>query len=218
MKLPIYIDVEGYKVLILGGGYEATKKARRLLEYGADITIYSLEFTSELGEMADQGLIKIIYGDVRDLDVVEKLILGSDIVIYTVPNQDDIEDWVCRICKEHRKLYIISTNASVTQAALPVEMELHGLRFTVFSDGKSTLVALRALDLVRECLEDRKDLEVLLEAMYYLKVYMKERGVPYKVRMKLYRDMIRDERLLRYVRMGDVEKALSYIRDVVDNL
>ena len=215
--IPIYMDISGYKVLVLGGGYEATKKVGRLIRHGADITVYSLDFSDRLIELADKGIIRIIKGDVRDFDVVSQLILQCDLIVYTVPGYRDVESWVVNMCKKYRKIHIISTNAEITQAALPVEMTLYGLRITVFSGGKSTLVAMKTLDLIKECLRGRNDIEILLEAMYFLKVYMKSKQIPYKSRMRIYREIFRDKRLLQYVERGDLEGAKKYVRNYVDS-
>jgi siroheme synthase (precorrin-2 oxidase/ferrochelatase) len=34
LKLPIFVDVEGMRVLVIGGGEEGYKKAKRFLEAG----------------------------------------------------------------------------------------------------------------------------------------------------------------------------------------
>lgn len=216
--LPIYIDISDYNVLVLGGGYEATKKTSRLIKYGPHIQIYSLDFSEELKRLALSGRVKLIEGDVRDYKRLEALIKDSDLIIYTVPGLDDVEAWVCSICRKYKKIHIISTNAKITQAALPVEMELHDLHITVFSGGKSTLVSMKTLDLIRECLVDKDYLGILLEAMYFLKIYMKERGVSYKTRMRLYREMFNDINLIRYVMKGDLKGAKQYIKKRVDDV
>jgi len=218
LKLPIYIDISRFNVLVLGGGYEATKKVSRILRHGPKgIIVYSLDFTDDLKGLSIDNSVSLVEGDVRDFDRVSSLIEWADLIIYTVPGLDDVERWMVDKCIEKRKLYIISTNASITQAALPVEMEVHGLRITAFSGGKSTLVALKVLDLIKGCLEGRNDIEYLLEAMYFLKLYMKNKGIPYKVRMRLYRELFRDRELLQYVDRGDLEGAKEYIKNYVDS-
>ena len=216
--IPIYLDISNYNILILGGGDEATKKVSRLIKYKANITVYSLEFSDELRRLAKNGSIKILEGDIRDIDIVERLIRESDLIIYTIPGLDDMEKWIVNTCREYRKIHIISTNALITQAALPVETNLHGLRFTVFSGGKSTLAALKALDMIKDCLSDRDDIQVLLEAMYFLKLYMKGNGVPYKIRMRLYRELFRDKGLEEYISRRDLEGAKKYIKKYIDAL
>jgi precorrin-2 dehydrogenase/sirohydrochlorin ferrochelatase len=218
MRIPMYIDITGYKILILGGGYEATKKAKRFMRYGPEILVYSLDFSKELKQLEKEGDIKLVYGDVREIDRVEELIKDTDIVIYAVPSQDEIEKKVKEICKKNRKLHIISTNAQITQIAMPIETEMHGLRFTAYSAGKSTLVAILALDEVKKCLAVKGYLATLLEAMHHLKIYMKERRVPYHIRMKMYRHIVKDKDLMKYACKGDLEEAISYVRKKVDEL
>ena len=218
MRIPMYIDITDYRILVLGGGYEATKKVKRFIKYGPEILVYSLDFSEELKQLEKEGSIKLIQGDVREIDRIEKLVRNSDIVIYTVPSQDVIEKKVKEMCKKNRKLHIISTNAQITQVAMPVETEIHGLRFTAYSAGKSTLVALLALEEIKKCLTDKGYLAVLLEAMHHLKTYMKKREIPYRIRMEMYRRLIKDENLMKYVYDEDLEKAISYVEKKVDSL
>lgn len=206
------------RILVLGGGYEATKKVRRLLKYGPEITVYSLDFTQDLARLGMDNEVRLIKGDVRDLDRVRDLIARHDIIIYTVPSLPDIELKVRDICSGLRKIYIIATNSELTQSALPVEGEVHGLRITVFSDGKSTITSIIALKEVIEYLRAKKYLSTLLGAMHYLKRRMKACNIPYRVRMRKYREMVRDERFMDYVYRGDMDSARKYIDMVVERL
>ncbi len=218
MRIPMYIDITGYKVLVLGGGYEATKKVRRFIRYRPIITVYSLEFSDELVRMSNEENVSLVKGDVRDIDKLERLITENDIVIYTVPGLEEVEKKVREICVKHRKLHILSTNAQLTQVAMPVEIEIHGLKFTAYSAGRSTLVALLALDEIEKCLKPKRYLSILLEAMSYLKTYMKKRGIPYKTRMRMYRELINDERLWKLATEEKLDEAISYVKKKVDTL
>jgi|Deesub1362B_J571_1020462.scaffolds.fasta_scaffold00005_383 siroheme synthase (precorrin-2 oxidase/ferrochelatase) len=214
-KIPIYIDISKFNILILGGGREAAKKTKRYLKYTQSIIIYSLEFDRELLDLAEKNSIRLIRGDARDLSAIDPLIKKSDLIVYTIPGLDDLERWVKRKCEEYRKIYILSTNADETMAAMPPEIEVHGLRFTAFSNGKSTLVSLEALGIIEDCLKDKKYIATLLEAMHYLKTYMKKHGVHYKLRMKIYRSIFRQPEFRGYVYQGNLEGAINYIDSFV---
>ena len=41
MFFPLYIDLRNKEVLIVGGGKLSSRKANKLVEYGANLTIYS---------------------------------------------------------------------------------------------------------------------------------------------------------------------------------
>ena len=49
---PVYLDLSGVPVLLVGGGLIATRKAAALAQAGADITVVAPVVTSELRELA----------------------------------------------------------------------------------------------------------------------------------------------------------------------
>jgi uroporphyrin-III C-methyltransferase/precorrin-2 dehydrogenase/sirohydrochlorin ferrochelatase len=56
--LPIFTEVRGKAVLIVGGGSIALRKARLLIDAGADLTVVSPEFDSELASFESITLVK----------------------------------------------------------------------------------------------------------------------------------------------------------------
>lgn len=201
----------------MGGGREATKKAMKFLRYGASVTIYSLQFSDKLLEIAEgNDKVKLLRGDVRRIDFISKLIDKYDIVVYTVPDMDDIERWVKLTCKKLRKIYILSTNAKETGAALPIETTIHGYVITVFSGGKSSLASKYTANEIKKYLETRLDLKLMLETMGYVKRYLKEKRVNYKDRMKLYHIIFNDRLYRCAIQKRDREEAYSRIHQLVD--
>jgi precorrin-2 dehydrogenase/sirohydrochlorin ferrochelatase len=215
MRIPMYVEAEKLRVLVLGGGEEAEKKARRFLEHGAKVTVYSLDFGDWLREAGEKGLVKLVQGDVMQRWDVERLIAGSDLVIYTIPEIPEAERFVKETCEKHRKLYVLATNAEETMVAMPIEVRAAGLRIAVTSEGKSTLVAKWAAEEISKCLEGRRDIELMLDVMWEAKKLMKSRGISYKDRIRLYRSLFGDERLRSAVAEGDKEKALRIISEAI---
>ncbi|MFT5164346.1 MAG: uroporphyrin-III C-methyltransferase/precorrin-2 dehydrogenase/sirohydrochlorin ferrochelatase, partial [Alteromonadaceae bacterium] len=60
--LPLFTDIKDKAVLIVGGGAIALRKARLVVDAGANVTIVSLQFIDELTSMDDNGEIKLITG------------------------------------------------------------------------------------------------------------------------------------------------------------
>ena len=54
---PMFVDIEGRRVLVVGGGPVATEKVGKLLDHGAAVRLVSLDVTPELREMIDAGRI-----------------------------------------------------------------------------------------------------------------------------------------------------------------
>ncbi len=216
MKIPIFVEASSLRVLILGGGSEAEKKARRFLEHGSRVTVYSLEFTEWLREAAGKGRLRLVRGDARDLSTVLSLVESHDLVIYTIPGLPDLEGSLARACERMRRICILSTNAERTMAAMPIEVRAAGLRIAVFSGGRSTLVAELAADEIRRCLSGRRDIEVLLEAMGHAKDLLKARVPDHRRRMELYRAFLEDPELRDLSARGDLEGAMRRVEELVE--
>ena len=55
---PLFFNIQGQKVLIVGAGPVAGRKAKVLLDYGAKVSIVAPEAGNRVQELADQGLVK----------------------------------------------------------------------------------------------------------------------------------------------------------------
>jgi precorrin-2 dehydrogenase / sirohydrochlorin ferrochelatase len=54
---PMFVDIEGRRALVVGGGPVATEKVEKLLDHGAAVRLVSPDLTSELRTMVDEGRI-----------------------------------------------------------------------------------------------------------------------------------------------------------------
>ena len=57
VDFPLFIKMDGRKVMVIGGGSVALRKIRILIEYGADIRMISSKITDELKLLADKKYI-----------------------------------------------------------------------------------------------------------------------------------------------------------------
>jgi precorrin-2 dehydrogenase/sirohydrochlorin ferrochelatase len=64
---PIFLELQGANVLVVGGGSVAQRKIETLVEVGANISIISNDLSHELKEMVDIGLIKSLGSDFKDV-------------------------------------------------------------------------------------------------------------------------------------------------------
>jgi precorrin-2 dehydrogenase/sirohydrochlorin ferrochelatase len=209
MRIPMFIEMNGFRVLVVGGGEEGTKKARRFSEHGAEVRVMSMDFTDQLLEMERSGRVKLIRGDACDRNLLEKLIEESDLVVYTIGDRPDIERAVEEIAKRKRKLLNLATDADRTQVVMPIEERAGDIRIAVTSEGKSTLVVKEAAERVANFLREQRDIMAMLEVMGHLKKYMKERKIPFDKRMEVYRSAFRDEKL-RELALTDINRAIKY--------
>ena len=74
---PFFIDIADKKILIAGGGNVALRKAQKLLQYGADITVTSPEICAELERLDGVTLIRRGFTD-SDADGAFAVIAATD--------------------------------------------------------------------------------------------------------------------------------------------
>ncbi|MSV95973.1 MAG: bifunctional precorrin-2 dehydrogenase/sirohydrochlorin ferrochelatase, partial [Actinobacteria bacterium] len=70
--LPIILDLKGRKVLVVGGGRIAFRKAKAIADEGADVTIISPDFVNDFSAMPNAKLVrrKFEHGDTSGFQLV----------------------------------------------------------------------------------------------------------------------------------------------------
>lgn len=97
MWFPLFINLENKKVLVIGGGKIAAKKIRKILGYGADITVVT-------EDIAEKGLLQLENIKIEsnrkienNKSEIEKLVKGYFLVIAATDNEE-LNENVARIC------------------------------------------------------------------------------------------------------------------------
>lgn len=72
---PMFVDISGKKILVIGGGNIALRRVRTLLKFGADVQVISPLLKEELAELKRQEKITVeqryyAAGDVQGFDIV----------------------------------------------------------------------------------------------------------------------------------------------------
>ncbi|MEI3175646.1 MAG: NAD(P)-dependent oxidoreductase [Lachnospiraceae bacterium] len=83
MRFPLFIELEGRSVIVIGGGAIGTRRACAMAEYGAEVTVIAPEISEPLREMAENGQIfwKQKQAEARDLE-------GAFLVVTAVYDRD----------------------------------------------------------------------------------------------------------------------------------
>lgn len=215
MRIPLYIEFTGKKVLIIGGGGVGTVRARKFHEAGAEIRVLSLEFSEELVELSKGGKVELIKGDAFNKNLLESLISWCDLVTVAVGDLR-LNDSVIELARKYKALVNLANDAERTEVVVPFEGEVNGIRFAVTTEGKSGVVARRVRDLFMETLKEDSESLYLLEAMHYLKKYMKSKDIPVQLRMKLYFVISADGEFRKLVNEGRVNEARELAERLVE--
>lgn len=215
MRLPLYIEFQGKKVAVIGGGGVGTLRAKKFLEAGADVTVFSHEFSDELVELSKHGGVKLIRTSIEKMDF-DKLASEFNLIVIAVGTKD-FNNRVIEAAAKHKTMVNLANDAKMTEVVVPFEGGKDGIRFAVTTEGKSGVVARKVRDLFQKALEEQDELIYFLNAMDYLKNYMKVSGIPVNLRMKLYSIVSSDEKFLEFVREGRVDEARKLAEEIVED-
>ena len=215
MRLPLFIEFEGKRVLVIGGGGVGTSRAKKFLEAGAEVRVLSLDFSDELKRLGKEGKVELIKGNAFDKSLIEPLIADSHLVVVAIPSLK-VNDLVCEIARSHKTLVNLANDAERTEVVVPFEDEVEGIRFAVTTEGKSGIVARKVKEAFKRMLEEDEETIYFLKAMDHLKRYMKSHRIPVQMRMKLYFVISADKEFRRLVREGKVEEAQNLAERLVE--
>jgi precorrin-2 dehydrogenase/sirohydrochlorin ferrochelatase len=204
---PIYLDVEGRNVVIIGGGEVCARKAETMMRYGARVTIVSPEFTDEIERWAAEGCLTLSRKryDTADIEDAHIVIASTD---DTAVNE--------RIAAESRARRIPVNVVDVTplcEFIVPAILEKDGIQIAISTGGKSPALA-RTLkeDLNRAIGPEYSEVNNLLGSLRD----SAKAVLPTDVDRKKFFDGIIARGVLPLLRDGNRKQAYQIIADACD--
>ncbi|MGC8833742.1 MAG: precorrin-2 dehydrogenase/sirohydrochlorin ferrochelatase family protein, partial [Armatimonadota bacterium] len=80
---PVFLDLRGKRVLVVGGGQVALRKVKSLLECGAEVLVVAPEAVPDLQQMARDGRIRLVSREYTEVDLE-----GASLVISATDSRD----------------------------------------------------------------------------------------------------------------------------------
>src|SRR3954454_4532967 len=127
---PINLNLDGKKVVVIGGGKIAERKITGLMETRADITVISLELTYRLNEYAQAGKITWKEKDFTDLDIQDAFL------IIAATNQREVNLAVQKAAKPHQLISLVD-DPEASNFILPSVVKRGRLSIAVSTSGAS---------------------------------------------------------------------------------
>ncbi|TDA25442.1 MAG: bifunctional precorrin-2 dehydrogenase/sirohydrochlorin ferrochelatase [Archaeoglobi archaeon] len=212
MRIPLFIEFGGRKVAVIGGGYVGTSRAKKFAEVGAQVTVFSLNFSEELLRMGEEGKVRLVKKEASEL---EEELKEFDLVVVAIGDKN-LNEKFKELSRKYRFLLNLANSAEETEVVVPFEGGKGGIRFAVTTEGKSGVVARKVREMFQSVLENDKTIYVFLSAMEHLKKYMKEREIPVNVRMKIYSITGSSQELMRIAETGNLEEAKKFVEKIAE--
>jgi siroheme synthase-like protein len=132
---PIFLDIEGRSVVIIGGGEVCTRKAETMMNYGANVTVVSPEFTDEIEKWSADGRLHI-----RRKSYEEGDLDGANIVIASTDDQA-INERIAADCRRRRIPVNVVDVTPLCEFIVPAIVEKGSVTIAVSTGGKSPALA-----------------------------------------------------------------------------
>jgi siroheme synthase-like protein len=132
---PIYLDIEGRNVVIIGGGNVCARKAETMMKYGARVTVVSPEMTDEIEQWAREGCLAIRRKeyDASDLD-------DANIVIASTDHQS-VNEQIAADCRQRRIPVNVVDVTPLCEFIVPAIIEKGSIQIAISTGGKSPALA-----------------------------------------------------------------------------
>lgn len=132
---PIFLDIEGRNVVIVGGGNVCARKAETMMAYGARVTVISPAFTDEIEKWAREGSLQIRRKkyDESDLD-------GANLVIAST-DDEAVNTRVATDCRSRRIPVNVVDVTRLCEFIVPAIIEKGSIQIAVSTGGKSPALA-----------------------------------------------------------------------------
>ncbi|AFZ69850.1 siroheme synthase, N-terminal domain protein [Caldisphaera lagunensis DSM 15908] len=214
--IPLYIDFDGLKVLVIGGGNVGARRSITFLESGAIVTVVASYFNESLLKINDKKL-KLIKMEIKKPEDLNELIENNDLIVLTTDNEF-INNGIYKIAKEKGKLINNATNSSMGNVIVPFRKKIYdNLEVAVTSLGYTGIAARRSLEKIENCLENDIEIKTLYDSMKEFKKYIKEKIKNPKIRYRLYFEVEKDEIYEKYVKEGKLNEAIERAKEIIKN-
>lgn len=132
---PVNIDVSKKKCLVVGGGCTGTRKVKKLLDCGADITVVSVDVTKELHDLWCQGFIILKKRQFKYSDIKEAFL------VIAATNNNLLNYKIGIKAKKLKLLCNIVDSPGDSNFIIPAVVNRGDLIITISTSGKSPALA-----------------------------------------------------------------------------
>lgn len=140
---PLFLDIKGYPVLVIGGGNIALEKIQNLLKAGAQVTVISPEVTTSIRRFN------------RRLTLIERPFAMSDIsetyqLIFAATGESALNAAVSQECRHRRILCNTVDEPAYCHFIVPAMLRRGAITVAVSTSGVSPFMAREIKDLLKQ--------------------------------------------------------------------
>lgn len=202
---PVFLELEGKDVLVVGGGQVARRKVETLLEYGASVKTVSKGLSSSLQKQVEEGRICYLGPEFEP-----KCLDGIFLVIAAT----DDRDLNHQISEEARRRGILVNAVDQPQDCniiMPSIVRRGDLMIAISTSGRSPALAKK----IREDLEVQygQEYEIFLSLMGRMREVIFSRGLPQSENSRIFREAVNSD-ILSCLARGDWQGTYNTLQKI----
>ena len=200
----LYLKTSNLNVFILGTGEVATRRANKFLDHGANVKLAGNHLSLDL---ESKGAALCSTSEVDDL------VKWADLVV-VANNDEKLADYVCGISQD--KLINRADFPHEGDVIVPTSFNIAGIEISIFTNGKSPLMARQLRKKIQSIITDEDILEIELQE--YARGKLKESVENQKIRRKYLYEIFDDDKINELIKNREIGEAKSYIDNLIRGL
>jgi precorrin-2 dehydrogenase/sirohydrochlorin ferrochelatase len=203
---PVLIQLDGKKVIVVGGGTVAQRKIETLLVYGAVVQVVSRDLTPRLRKYREEGKIGFL-GQEFSENCLEKAFM-----LIAATDDPHLNHQVSRKAKEKGLLVNAVDQPSDCNFIVPSILRRGDLLIAVSTSGKSPALAKK----VREALEERfgNEYESLLILMGRLREEIRSKRLSQDENRRIFHDLVNSP-ILEAIARNDWNEVAMILNGII---
>lgn len=146
---PMFIELQNAPVLVVGGGKVALRKVKKLLPYGANITVVAPKMEKELEEISEVAKIH------REFDSSD--LLSCPTMVIAATDQKEVNEQIAYRCKEQNIPVNVADDVENCSFLFPSLVKKGKLSAGICTGGSSPTAAIYCKERLQEVLPDSLD-------------------------------------------------------------
>ncbi len=203
---PVFIELEGKKVLVVGGGAVACRKVQTLLECGARVFLAAHVLTPELQEMVERETIHFLGREFKDE------YLNNAFMVIAATDDKALNHQISVCARNQRVLVNAVDQPPDCDFIVPSILKRGDLQIAISTSGKSPALARR----IRKGLEIQfgEEYGTFLAMMGRLRKEILSLGLPQEENSRLFQKIV-DADLLKDFSDGFPHKMTEYLKSIL---
>jgi precorrin-2 dehydrogenase/sirohydrochlorin ferrochelatase len=209
MYYPVFIDLRGRPVLVVGGGAVAERKVESLLEAGATITVVSPDATGKLIESAERGEFVLNRRPFResDLDGITLVISATDDV--------SVQQNVAALARSKKVLVNTADQPELCDFIVPAIVRRGDVLVAVSTSGTSPALAAALKSRIDAALTG--DVARAAKLLGVIRGEVHQRWEDSAQRKKVFQGIV-ESGVVDWIAECDDDAALARVREIMDKL